>query len=506
MRRISDCRFGALVVVLLSVAGMGPGLALAADRASLGDEIAALVNDTRWGKMRVGVRVETLGPQPILVFEHNSKDLFKPASNQKIITTAAALCLLPPDFSYRTILAVRGKDLIVIGSGDPSFGDSRLARSANAQMTAVFHEWASKLKAAGINRIEGDLLFDDFAFEQQFVHPNWVTRFNLQTWYSAPVGGLNFNDNCVDVVIKRGAGAGKPAEVTLVPATPWVKLQNKALTAAKGEPTVKRIGESPMTISVSGSVSKGNSAESPLSIAVTDPGAFFASTCRTVLAGEGIGIVGETKRQQICQAGQELPADLKVVAVHEAKLKDILWRINKSSMNMFAEALLKSLGAFQGAGRPPRQGTLENGQATVRQFLGSLGLADELHVIDDGSGLSHENRLAPTVLVRVLQHMNRQPCRETWWDNLAEPGETDSTLSKRMKSMKGKVFAKTGHISGVSTLSGYVIGANQQKYAFSVLCNDTAKAGAKSGGGNKIQDEVCRILATWGENTTRAAK
>lgn len=506
MRTVSGSRCCKWAVVLPLMTGTCPGWALGADTGTLGGQMAALVGDARWGKMRMGIRIETLGAQPTLVFEHDSRALFKPASNQKILTTAAALCLLPPDYSYRTILAIRGEDLVVIGSGDPSFGDSRMAKEARSRMTAVFHDWAAKLKSAGIHRIEGDLLFDDYAFDHQFLHPSWVARFNLQAWYSAPVGGLNFNDNCVDVVIKRGAAVGKPAEVTLVPAIPWITLQNRAVTAAKGEPTVKRLGESPMIISVSGSVSRGNSVENPLSIAVTDPGAFFASTCRTVLASEGIEVAGTTRRQRVCSPGQELPVDLRLIAVHEAKLKDILWRVNKSSMNMFAEALLKSLGAFQGADRPRRQGTLENGQAAVRRFLGSLGLADDLFVIDDGSGLSHENRTAAETLVRVLQHMDRHPSRETWWDNLAEPGEAASTLSRRMKGMKGRVFAKTGHIAGVSTLSGYVVGANQQKYAFSILCNETQKAGPNSGGGNKIQDEICRILATYGMDPAQASK
>ncbi|MBP7937049.1 MAG: D-alanyl-D-alanine carboxypeptidase/D-alanyl-D-alanine-endopeptidase [Phycisphaerae bacterium] len=505
MRRISGTPLGGSVAVLLAMTGMCPSPASGTDQTTLGEEIAALVNDTQWGKMSIGVCVETLGAQPKLVFEHKSRELLKPASNQKLVTTAAALCLLPPDFSYRTILALQGKDLVVIGSGDPSFGDSRLAEQAREQMTADFHQWAAKLKAAGISRIDGDLLFDDFAFEQQFVHPNWVSRFNLQTWYSAPVGGLNFNDNCVDVIIKRGAGTGQPAQVTLIPTTPYIKLHNKAVTAAKGEPTVRRLGNGPLTISVTGSVSRGNSQDNPLSIAVTDPGEFFASTCRTALASQGVEIAGTTRRQQIRQPGDELPAGLKVIAVRETRLKDILWRVNKSSINMFAEALLKSLGACQGPSKPPRQGTLENGQAAVRRFLGTLGLTEDLYLIDDGSGLSHENRLAATTLVRVLQHMDRQPTRETWWNNLAEPGQTDSTLSRRMRNMKGKVFAKTGHIAGVSTLSGYVIGANQQKYVFSVLCNDTQKAKANSGSGNRLQDQICQLLANWGANSTRTA-
>src|SRR5690606_31678832 len=119
--------------------------------------------------------------------------------------------------------------------------------------------------------------------------------FNLLDWYCAPVGGLNFNDNCIDLIIRPSRdGMTQPAEVTLIPGTSWITLDNKAKTAEKGEPIVKRLGGGPLTISVSGPVSRPNSPESPLSIPITDPGMFFATTCRTALAARGVAIQGET--------------------------------------------------------------------------------------------------------------------------------------------------------------------------------------------------------------------
>jgi len=486
------------VIIGLMVGLLGISAARAAEGVSLASRIAGLVGHPKLAKMRLGVRVETLGAEPSLIYEHLSNERFKPASNQKLLVASAALCRLPPGFTYRTLLARRGNDLVIIGSGDPSVGDPRMARQAQEPITAVFHAWADKLKALGLTRIEGDLLYDDYIFEQQHMHPKWPAWFNLEAWYTAPVGGLNFNDNCVDVVIKPGSRPGLPARVTLIPPeTPWVKLRNKATTATKGEPVVRRLGDGPITISVAGSVSKPNSADSPLSIPVVDPGAFFANTCRTALAARGIKIVGQTRRQRMRQPGEKLPADLQIVAVHERKLADLLWRVNKSSLNMFAEALLKTLGAYAGPGKPPRQGTLAGGQGAVRQFLGSLGLSEDLYVLDDGSGLSHDNRAAPIVLTTVLQHMDRHPQRDLWWANLSTPGEKYGTLAKRMKDLKGKVFAKTGHIGGVSTLSGYVLGNKQRRYVFSVLCNDTNKVAGGSGEAHRLQERICRLLNSW---------
>jgi len=491
-----------VVGLLVSVAASG--FARAGEFDGLADEIRGLVSAPELAKMRIGVRVVSLGPRRTrstpdrqIVYEQNAQEPFKPASNQKLITTAAALTVLPPDFTYRTILARRGDDLVIIGSGDPSIGDPRIAKAAGESITTLFHRWADRLEADGIKTVKGGLLFDDFVFDQEHVHPSWRDQHNLEKWYSAPVGGLNFNDNCVDVVIKPAAAKGAPAVVTLIPNTPWVQLDNKSKTAAKGEPLVRRRGTGPITISVSGQVSKANDPEHPLSVAVVDPGAFFASTCRTVLAARGIKIVGESRRERVRPTRGGLPGDLNVLAVHETKVADILWRVNKSSMNLFAEALMKTMGAYAGSGRVPREGTCETGRVAIRGFLKTIGVPPDSCVLDDGSGLSHTNRTTPAVLVTILCTMDRHPLRDLWWSNLAVPGEDVGTLRRRMKSLAGSVFAKTGSIRGVSALSGYILGPGDRRYAFSVLCNDTDKAKGGSSAARSLQDAICRTLAAW---------
>src|SRR5262249_44413197 len=153
--------------------------------------------------------------------------------------------------------------------------------------------------------------------------------FNLLEWYTAPVGGLNFNDNCVDVVCRPAPQRGAPAQVTLIPDTPWVRLQNGSKTAAKGEPAISRNGDGPITVTVAGPVSRAGSPDDPVSLTIIDPGAFFASSCRTVLAAKGISIAGRTRRQRIRLPDNSLPKDLEVIATHESHLGDFLWRLNK---------------------------------------------------------------------------------------------------------------------------------------------------------------------------------
>lgn len=466
--------------------------ARAADRRELAAAIKQLVTSPKVGGMRVGVHVEELGDNPAIIYQQHAEELFKPASNMKIVTTAAAMCVMSPEFTYRTVLGVRGEDLVIIGSGDPSTGDPKMAAAAREDVTATFQEWARQLKARGITSIRGRLLFDDFIFEQEHLHPGWPRQFNLQNWYAAPVGGLNFNDNCVEVVIKPSK-EGEPADVRLVPASSYMSVDNRTRTAAKGEPIINRQTTQPTTITVSGSVSRGNTPADAPSISVPDPGFLFASACRAVFEEQGIRIDGPTARARVRQQDLSLPPDLKVVAVSERKLKDVFWRINKSSLNMFAEAVFKTMGAYAGRENAPVVGTYDNGRQVIERFLGRIGISPESYRIDDGSGLSHDNRVTPLMLATILRYMNSHPRSEEWWANLAVPQESVGTLRRRMKDLEGKVFAKTGSIGGVSSLSGYVKADNGRRYIFSVLCNDIGKTKGLSP--HTIQDEVCRILA-----------
>ncbi len=493
-------RLWAFLFVLAALV-VAPPRVLAGEYGELAAQLDKLVTAPSVRDMRAGIRVEALGREPVLVYEHLADEKLKPASNMKLVTTSVALRVLPEDFTYRTLLAQRGRDLVVIGAGDPSLGDPRLAKKAGESVTALFHTWADLLLEKGVTTIEGDLVFDDYLFEQEHIHPAWKGMFNLQAWYAAPVGGLNFNDNCIDVVIQPAPELGKPAVVELIPDTPWVQLNNLARTAARGEPVVHRSGSGPVTLSVSGTVSKPNSRDDPLSIAIIDPGAFFASTLRTVLASKGIRVVGDNHRERVRSVEGELPAGVQVLATHDVKLEDVLWRVNKSSQNMFAESIFKTLGAYDGR-RIVRTGGYETGRAAVSRELDKLGIAPDQYVLDDGSGLSHNNRVTANMIVTILKAMDHHPRRKTWWTNLAAPGEEVGTLRRRMLDLEGKVFAKTGTIGGVSSLSGYVIGAGDRFYAFSVLCNDTQKIKGGSSAATRLQDTICRTLATWDPSAT----
>lgn len=492
--RASRLDVGLTVIGLMTVLAPVSGAA-AGEYETLADQIKALVAAAERSKVRVGIQVVALGiPQPQLIYEQSADELFKPASNQKILTTAAALTMLPPNFRYQTVLGMMGRDLVIVGAGDPSIGDPKLAKAARQPVTGIFERWADRLKAEGVTSVAGDVLFDDSIFDSEFIPTPWRSQHNLGNWYTAPVGGLNFNDNCVDVILTPGQ-KGKPAIVKVIP--DWVKVINKTVTGGTGQPVIARASSDPLTLSVTKTVSRSTGDDEAPSIPVEDPGLFFAQTCRSVLTARGIRIEGGVRRQRVRQADGSLPSEFRILAAYESSPLDWLWRLNKSSLNLFAEALLKSMGAY--ADGRVTAGTRAGGAARIREFLAKAGVRTDGFVIDDGSGLSHTNRISPASLCQSLVYMDRQlPLRKQWWAGLATPGDPDGTLRRRMTSLKGSVYAKTGYIAGVSGLSGYVVAADRKRYfAFSILCNDTNKSKNGSSAARKLEEDLCKTLAAF---------
>lgn len=424
------------------------------------------------------------------VYEFDADRPMTPASNAKLIVMAAAIDRLGGDFQFETILALRGKDLVIIGGGDPAFGDPKLAKARGLTITSVFREWAAALRQKGITRIEGRLLFDDSIFDAQHVHPQWPADQHLG-WYEAPIGGLNFNDNCVTVNAKPSK-PGSPAKLSMTPGNTAMPLVNRTRSGGKGTASVTRSRGNDDVV-VSGSVSRAGAIAE---ITVADPGLFFATALRTTLAAEGIRIDGPTVRSRVRGSDGKVPAECRVIARHRTPLADVLNRAGKNSLGMMAEGLCKMLGARGGAA-----GSWSNGTAAVEAFVRQCGASPGQCELVDGSGLARENRLSPSATVAVLARMFKHPGRERLMQNLSHCG-TDGTLEKRMRDIPGRVIGKTGYIAGVRTLAGYVKAENGEWFAFAFYYNN-AKATAPL---SRAQDAACRWLAKGGADFDTTAK
>src|SRR5947209_974221 len=182
--------------ILLAVALLG-AWAVAA-RAELQKDIQSILADELLRNASVGVAIEAM-PEGRVLYRHNEHQLLMPASNMKILTTSAALNLMGADFKFRTMLVQRGDDLVLVGDGDPAFGDAELLKKSGLSATAVFEQWATQLKGRTFRHV----LVDDSIFEPSAIHPRWDAK-QFQNKFSAEVSGMTFNLGSVELAVKSG--------------------------------------------------------------------------------------------------------------------------------------------------------------------------------------------------------------------------------------------------------------------------------------------------------------
>ncbi len=351
------------------------------------------------------------------------------------------------------------------------------------------------MHARGIGSIAGDLIIDESIFDDEWVHPSWEEA-DLDNWYAAPVGGLNFNGNCVDITIRPAERQDAPVLVSIQPDTRLITIINKCRSGGKGTPTLHH---PPGTFEyrISGRCSK----RWPFSsVSFPDPGLLFADSFVTVLAKNGIGIAGEVRRRRVRDAEGRIPESLTILGRRTTPIADLLRRIGKDSQNLFAECLLKRVGyawARQRGAEDPR-GSWAHGRDAVLASLGRAKVDLRGLVIADGSGLSRDNVCTARQLASVLWWMRGQPGWLTFFESLSIGG-VDGSLRKRLSDQPGRVRAKTGTMRGIRTLAGYVDVETGEGYAFAVMFNGYRGPSAPY---REIQDRFCRaLMAARGSST-----
>ncbi len=401
-----------------------------------------------------------------VVYAHQPDAPLKPASVQKLFVTAAALERLGPSFEYQTRVYLQGAELWVVGAGDPAIGDERVAGRHNQNPDRVFDEWAAAVRARGVTSLSG-IVLDDSVFDEQWVHPDWPDG-QADTWYQAPVGGLNLNDNCVDVTL---AVRGGRIEAKTQPELPADFLRNDLKLAKRQHPVLRRRANGD-GLELTGTAAKGG-ALNP--VCVRRPGAFFGAALKEAFEKRGIQVQGRV-------ACRRLPADAVAqatpVATYRTPLPDVLWRANTFSQNLFAECLLKSLGAYGADGRPTGgPGSWDGGRAVLLETLGRMGVDMSGAAIRDGSGLSHQNHVTAGQIARLLVLMRRHRHADVFLASLAEAGELGSMRNRYSDpALRGRLRGKTGSIQGVRGLAGYLTRPDGKVLAFALLMNTEAGA------------------------------
>ncbi|MHC4665113.1 MAG: D-alanyl-D-alanine carboxypeptidase/D-alanyl-D-alanine endopeptidase [Planctomycetota bacterium] len=392
------------------------------------------------------------------VYTHNANLALVPASNMKIIVTAAALRYLGPDYQYKTEVGLCDDKLVIIGSGDPLLGDRVTDAAYGRAVGWIFQDIAEKLKKNGIKTIK-DIIVDTTVFDDQRVHPNWP-RNQLNKWFACEVSGLNYNDNCIEMTAKNTADK---VVVSIEPKTSFIKIINQVVPVKQGSSAVGayRQLEKPNTLIVKG---KCKTQEGPFDVAIERPPAFFGYLLAENLLAAGIRTEG-----QLLEKAVDEDCDFEQLAQYSTPITDCLKRSNKNSLGLVAEALVKTIAAHSQGGT---NGSWKKGQQLISRYLLELGIEKSEFYVDDGSGLSRQNELSANAVTKVVSELYKSRNWRLYKDSLAVGG-VDGTIRKyfREEKYKAKVFGKTGYIAGVKSFSGLCSTANGD-YIFSILANN----------------------------------
>jgi serine-type D-Ala-D-Ala carboxypeptidase/endopeptidase (penicillin-binding protein 4) len=473
----------------------------------------------KFAHARWGLRIITTDGRAI--FERDVDKVFMPASNMKLYTTAATLDALGPEYKFKTSVYAAGKiqrntvngDLLLYGRGDPNLS-ARFDVNAEGQPNPIDEHSAAdritaieklteQIQARGIKVIRGDVVADDSYFATEGLGASWSWE-DAQFYYGAAISALTVNDNVVRFTVKPAARAGLPPIISVQPKTAYVKVLNRAITG-EGQDGKTHLGiHRPLgsnEVEFFGNI-PSNAKDFSDEIAVHDPARFAATLLKESLLRRGIRVTGEVKR--LDAVGRiKTPFDetklIELAFIESQPLSVLLKVINKESQNLHTEIMLRQLGELRGApresnvyGRPTSSEA--HGLTVLKQFLTKAGVDVSTLSLRDGSGLARQDLISPRATSQLLQFMSQHSHFAIYRESLPTPG--DGTLRRRMKGTpaEGKVQAKTGSLSYVRSLSGYVTTKKGQMLIFSLMGNNYTGAGVDL---TNVYDQICALLADY---------
>lgn len=477
----------ALLVVVATAGTPAPARALVDDpTAALAATVDAILADARLTGAQAAVVIADAATGAQLYNRNGSRRLL-PASNIKLLTSVAAMELLGPDYRFDTEVRSTGTrrgrvlrgDLYLRGTGDPTL------------LAADYDALAAQVAATGIRRVQGGLFADDTAYDDVRLGTDWAWD-DEAAYYAAPISALtvapdtDYDAGSVIVTVTPGATEGTRPTVTLTPDTGAVTVENRATTIAAGGPGTVSAGRPHATnrIVITGNAPVG-AAPTRQWVSVPAPTALAADVFRRALARHGIGVSGPTR------LGAATPAGATPVASHRSMtLAELLTPFLKLSNNGHAESLVKAIGR-----KGSNQGTWPAGLAAIKVLVGTMGMDTAGQRQADGSGLSRFNLVPPAELVDLLVAARAKPWYDTWYNALPVAGNPErfvgGTLRSRMAGTPAanNVHAKTGTLTSISALSGYVTDADGTALVFAIELNNQL-ASVKD-----IEDRIAVALA-----------
>ncbi len=463
----------------------------------LREDVDRIIRETDLGKAVVAVSVIEGGSGDPVV-DVRADERMIPASNMKLLTTGAALHILGPEFRFRTKLIHEGENLVIVGDGDPAFGDPELLKlmrredGAEMDVEGFLDLWVKSVVDAGLDSV-GEIVVDDRIFDREFVHPTWP-RDQLNRRYCAQVSGLTFHLNVLRFYPQPRSGQ-RPSMNLFEPKVNWLDYRNRT-TSRNGahdndDVWVARELET-NNLTFYGNVK--HSYRTPVPVTVHDMPDFFGRLLADRLRAVGVSV----ERSRLRELGEEDGSGKELGPVIHTPISTIIARCNRDSQNLYAESLLKRIG-YATTGQP---GSWLNGGSIIRHVvherLDETRLSSKV-VITDGSGMSRDNRVTPEVITAWLNSFaNDERLGPMFMESLAEGGVSGTLTARRRPRLTtenlhgGVVQAKTGYINAVSCLSGYLTMPNGQRRCFSIMVNQLTAPVSRA---KSVQDRIVQAIA-----------
>jgi D-alanyl-D-alanine carboxypeptidase/D-alanyl-D-alanine-endopeptidase (penicillin-binding protein 4) len=431
---------------------------------ALCEKISQTIEQSEFANARWGVIVISL-KDGRAVCERDARKLFNPASIEKTLTSIVALDKLGADFHWQTKVfsnkqienGILDGDLIIYGGGAPDFDSESLENLAN------------QLQSKGLKHIKGNVVGDDRFFKGETIGDGWTWN-DLQWHYGAEASALSFRENQADVFMKDG----KPTA-----STDYLQVQGELKTKQDGETDAFGIrrGLADNQIYVWGNGDKGAGR-----IAVHNPALWTAKTFKESLEKRGITIDGEAKSVDWKTENKlDVANAVELASVDSKTLAEIVNRMNKHSVNLYGELILRTLGKKFGDAAPDEsrqiqaiRGDDSAGASVIKKWLTEKKVATDEIQIHDGSGLSRLDFVTPEAFGRALVFAAQSNFADVFKDSLPVAA-TDGTLGGRLGRVKGKVLAKTGSITYVNSLAGYAQASNDEIFAFAIISNNITR-------------------------------
>jgi D-alanyl-D-alanine carboxypeptidase/D-alanyl-D-alanine-endopeptidase (penicillin-binding protein 4) len=432
---------------------------------SLSSKINKVINNKFFDTCLVAIQIEDLTSDKTL-FKKNEKMLLRPASNMKILTSAAGLIYLGEDYQFITNLYYDGYI-----SNDTLFGNIFVEGGCDPDFTTQdFYEFVKALNNLNIKVITGNLYADISFKDSLYWGKGWM--YDDDPSSDAPrLSALNLNDNCVEIFFNNGQIEVSPQtkfvdlliyndDTTFIVDRDWLNNNNKIIIRGKSE---------------------GNAY---FKVNITNPEKYFLTVFKEVLDSNNIKFLGENDLKNI-------PADVFYITSVNRKYSDVIVNLNKNSDNLSAEMTLYAI-AEKYFGRPANS---ENGIKFIKELTDSIGFQSSNYRIVDGSGVSHYNVVSAELLSGLLKYFykNYPEKFRALYDSFPIAG-VDGTLENRMKESKAynNVHAKTGTLTGVSCISGYITTMRNHTLAFSIMMQNFVGSTKRV---RDFQDKILELLA-----------